>query len=377
MQDMVKTRILFVIDALQYGGGERVFSQIINGLPLKNYEIFVAAHHNRRFREAIRDPKVICYFELDFSSRINISLPFQLAKIIRDQKINIVHGQGARAEFYARIAKRLNRRANYVSTLSMPVEGFDVGPLLKGFYRLFDRLTERYVDRFIVVSDALKRFMINERLIAPDRVVCIYNGIEIEKHKPDLQARNRIREEFGLEEHISVIGAIGRLVWQKGFEYLIKAAPKVLNLQPNIKIMIIGEGPLLAELKTLSEQIGLKNQIIFTGFRSDVGALLSAIDIFVIPSVLEGFPMVTLEAMAAEKPIVASNIPGINEQIFDGKTGILVTPTNPNEISNRIIELLSNVSYRRTLSSKATKKVRDFFSVEYMVKATIRVYDSL
>jgi glycosyltransferase involved in cell wall biosynthesis len=300
----VKINLLFIIDNLQFGGGERVFAQIINGLDPLKYEIFLASQPDEQFYKAIRN-KQVQFISLDFSKRINPALIFRLAEIIQKNKIDMVHGQGTRAEFYARIARKFAGRARYISTIAMPVEGFDVSPFRKKTYRFFDRLSERYVDRFIVVSDSLRKMTINMRGIGNDKVVRIYNGIEVDQYSPIVGDRAKIRKELGINENIILIGAIGRLVWQKGFEYLIQSIPDVIKVYPKVKFVIVGDGPLEDRLKAQGAGLKINDYLLFTGFRNDIKELLSAIDILVIPSLLEGFPMITLEGMAMAKPIIA------------------------------------------------------------------------
>ncbi|OGW39036.1 MAG: hypothetical protein A2Y97_02365 [Nitrospirae bacterium RBG_13_39_12] len=369
-------KILFVIDGLQFGGGERVFAQIINGLDPIKYEIFLASRPNKHFYEAIPN-KQVKYLPLDFSKRINPSLIFKLAKIIKKNEIQVVHGQGTRAEFYARIAKKFSGRARYVSTIAMPVEGFDVSPSSKMIYRFFDKLSEKYVDRFIVVSDVLKDMMIKKRGIDRDKVFRIYNGIEVDRYRTNADDHNRLRLELKIDKETILIGAVGRLVWQKGFEYLIQAIPNVLKAYTNVKFLIVGEGPLKDRLKAQGAGLKVNDHLIFTGFRNDIKEILSAVDILVIPSLLEGFPMITLEGMAMAKPIVATHIDGITEQITDGETGLLVPSHDADALAEMINCLINDRDLALRMRTKAREKVEKDFSVERMVAETEKVYQDL
>ncbi|MFC1868984.1 glycosyltransferase family 4 protein [Thermodesulfobacteriota bacterium] len=371
----MKIRILFVIDNLQFGGGERVFSQIINGLDPYKYHIFLASLPDGHFYKSITNNQVK-YLPLDFLKRVNPRLILQLKKIIKRKDIQIVHGQGTRAEFYARVATRLAGKAKYVSTIAMPVEGFDVGILRKKIYRLFDRFSERYVDRFIVVSDALKDMMINKRGIFPEKVVRIYNGIEIDRYSSDnvKASRLKVREEFKINENDFLIGAIGRLVWQKGFECLIRAIPSIIKSYPNSKLLIVGDGPLKDRLKEQGKRLRVKEYLIFTGFRDNIKEILSAIDILVIPSLLEGFPMITLEAMAMAKPIIATNIEGIKEQLIDSESGLLIPPGDEHAVSQAFVKIVEDKMLSGKLGSNARKRVVEEFSVQRMINETEKVY---
>ena len=374
----MKTEILFVIDNLQFGGGERVFAQIINGLPQKQYTIFLASYPNEEFLHAVHSASVE-FFSTDFSRRLNLSLVPRLAKIIRENEINIVHGQGARAEFYARLAGRLVGHPKYVSSIAMPVEGFDVGPVKKAVYRFFDRFSERFVDRFLVVSDTLRDAIIREHGIPAQKVTRIYNGIEIEHYSPqkDNGSKERIRSEFNAGEDTLLVGAIGRLVWQKGFDYLIRAIPNILETSPRTRLLLVGQGPLREELEELAKNLKLDEHVIFTGFRSDIREILSAIDVLVVPSLLEGFPIITLEGMAMAKPIIATEIDGITEQIVDGVSGILVPPRNSNALADAIIRLARDKALAQNLGREARKRVEEEFTVEKMIAETEKVYLSL
>ncbi len=372
------TRILYVIDGIEFGGGERVFAQIINGLPEDRYEAFLAAAPNDAFQKAIT-VKNCSFFPIDFSNRYNAANLLKLVRIIKDHRIDIVHGQGARAEFYARLAAGLSGRKECVSTIAMPVEGYDVGPWKRRLYGVFDRFSECFVDRFLVVSDILVKSMIQVHGIAPGKVIKIYNGIETDLYRPENQLvnRRRLRQEFQVSDTDVLIGAIGRLVWQKGFEYFIQAIPDLIQALPKSRFVLIGDGRLRRDLENLAKDLKIRDHILFTGQRTDIRDIFTALDIFVVPSVLEGFPIVTLEAMAMEKPIVATAIDGITEQITDGREGILVPPRNTADLARAIIKITSNPMMAVTLGKAARRRVTTDFSVQQMINATIDVYDNL
>ena len=374
--------ILFVIDGLEFGGGERTFLQLIQGLLYaQRYDIHVATSPEGDFFK-ILTKMGIDVIPLNLKKRVSVNNIKRLSKIIRKKKINIVHSQGGRADFYVRVAfKMLKPKVKIVNTVAMPVKGYDVGALRKGVYRFFDWFSEKYVDRFIVVSDVLRKTLLSSYKIPHDKVIKVYNGIELDEYRPNgkevRSQKSEVRREFGLSKNIPVIGAIGRMVWQKGFEYLIECVPEIVKAFPDVKILIVGDGSLREKFEALSEELRVRDNVIFAGFRSDIKEILSAIDILVIPSLLEGFPMITLEAMAMAKPIVATNIDGITEQITDGVNGILVLPKDPSALAKAIIQVLNDKELARTMGLSAREKVEQEFSVEKMVTETEKVYLSL
>ena len=380
----MKHKILYVIDNMQYGGGERAFGQLISLLSKDKYEIDVACKPGGVFEEKIISSGASLR-PVDMGSRYSPKAILQLFSIMKKRSIDIVHSQGGRADFFTRVAAKLAGVPIIVSTIAMPVEGFDVNPLRKSVYAAFDRFSERFVDKFIVVSKALEHALIEKHRINKEKVVLVPNGIEVEEYRPEERGVEHgaggkghgVREEFGLGNKIPLVGAIGRLVWQKGFEYLIKAIPSVAEKFPEAKILIVGEGELEAKLKAESEKLKVRDKIIFTGFRQDIKEILSAIDILAMPSLLEGMPFVILEAMAMAKPIVATDIESITEILDNGKTGILVPPKDPDALSRAIISLLTDGDKARQMGFEARMTVEEKFRVEVIVDRVEKVYQEL
>ncbi|MCP4252516.1 MAG: glycosyltransferase family 4 protein [Candidatus Scalindua sp.] len=376
----MRHNLLYVIDNLEFGGGERVFSQLINRLSAERYKIMVACLPTGVFVEKIEGSGAMIK-PVDMRNRSNFKIILQLIGLMKEQKIDIVHSQGARADFFARIAARLAKVPIVFSTVPMTVEGFDVNPIKKLIYILLNRFSERFVDRFMVVSDALKKMMIEKHRIEPHRVVKIYNGIEVDDFcladDEIVRRRKEFREESGLKEDTPVIGAIGRLVWQKGFEHFIEAIPEVLKEFKEARFLIVGEGILENTLKMASKKLEINNKIRFIGFRNDIKDILATIDILVMPSLLEGLPMILLEAMAMGKPIVATDIDGINEVLENGKTALLVPPKAPEALSEAIVNLLTHRDQAHQMGIDARRVVEERFGVDTMVERVEVVYEEL
>jgi glycosyltransferase involved in cell wall biosynthesis len=198
----------------------------------------------------------------------------------------------------------------------------------------------------------------------------------VNQYHPDLKETD-VRNQLAIANSKPLIGAIGRMVWQKGFEFLIRAIPDIIEVAPETRFLLVGQGPLRPDLESLARELNVCDRVIFTGFRHDIQRLLSTIDVLVVPSLLEGFPMITLEAMAMAKPLVATQIRGIIEQISDGEEGILVPPKNPKALATAILTLIQDRELSSKLGLSARRRVESSFSVEKMVKETEKVYLSL
>jgi glycosyltransferase involved in cell wall biosynthesis len=371
-----KISILFVIDGLEFGGGERVFLQLASGLR-NRYRVFVATSANGSFAYEL-DKLGIQLFSVDMLRQLTSRPIRQIKDIIRHNEIDLLHSQGSRADFFARVAGKLAGVPHIICTVAMLVEGYDVGSVRKSIYRFMDHMTERYVDRFIVVSDYLRNTLIDRRGLPTESVIRIYNGIELDNYHPYIEGEPAsLRDQWNIPQDVPLIGAVGRMVWQKGLKYLIQAVPAVQQVSPEVWFLFVGEGPLRPDLESLAHQLNVHDRVVFTGFRSDIAQILSTIDILVAPSLLEGFPMITLEAMAMAKPVVATNIQGIAEQISEGQEGILVPSRNPEALAGAVLRLIHDKDLSSRIGATARRKVESCFSVQEMVKETEKVYLSL
>ncbi len=366
--------ILYVIDNMEFGGGERVFLQLASALR-DHFKVFVAASPGGRFEEGLSGLG-IRLIPVDMRKRPSFKPISELVRIIKEKKITLVHSQGGRADFFARVAGKMARVPYIVSTVAMPVEGYDVGRWRKAVYIFLDRLTERYVDRFIVVSEVLKETLIKGHKIPPHKVLRIYNGIEIGRYRHDATYTD-LRKEWGVPSHVPLIGAIGRLVWQKGLTHLLQAMPLVFQEYPDTRLILVGDGPLQEDLRDQVRDLGIEASVFFVGFRIDIPAVLAALDLLVVPSVLEGFPMTTLEAMAMAKPIVATDINGIREEIHNGKTGILMPPADPQALAEGIKQMLKDRTQAKNLGTEARKHVEEMFDIKQQVALHEEVYEEL
>jgi glycosyltransferase involved in cell wall biosynthesis len=174
-----------------------------------------------------------------------------------------------------------------------------------------------------------------------------------------------------------VLGAAGRLIPLKGIEHLLSAAALLRAEFPGLRVKIAGAGPQRHELEQKAERLGLKASVEFLGWVDDLSSLLPHWDVFVLPSLEEGFPLAALDAMAAGLPIVATTVGGVPELVEDGRTGWLVAPGDVEALARRLRLLLCNPQQRVAMGSAAQGRVRDHFSLEKMVENFGKLYDEL
>ncbi len=355
--------MLYVVENTTFGGGERGFGQLSARLNRNRFQPFLTAHPGGKLEEIVRREGVP-FFPLDMSRKLNFKTVGDLSRLISENKIQIVHSMGARADFFARLASRRKPSAAVVCTMAMLVEGFDVGPFRKTVYKTADCYSAKYVTQYIAVSEALKDRLINERGIPADKIHVIYNGVELDQYNPNLPPTSGLLRSLQIKDDYPVIGTIGRLVYQKGFTYFLEAAKQVLSETQRARFVIVGCGPEEHKLKCLAKSLGISGRCTFAGQRFDVPELLSAFDVFVLPSILEGLPRVVIEAMAMARPIVATDIDGVREELRHNETGLLVPPADANALAEAILHVLADQRKAESLARKAREDAEQMFDLE-------------
>ena len=232
-------------------------------------------------------------------------------------------------------------------------------------------------DYIFPVSKDIERVLLAAGIEA-DRVGLAYSGIDT-NHFYSLTSRDKLFHRYGLEENQIIIGTVANLFPRKGYEYLIEALAEVKGIFPEICCFIVGEGKdsYRKQLVSLVEEKGLCSQVIFTGFQKDVYEYLNAFDVFVLPSLMEGFGIALLEAMAMSKPIVASSVGGVSEVITDGKTGLLVPSKNAKALADAIIRLLRDESLRHRLGLASRNIIETKFSQDMAIEAMQNFYQAI
>lgn len=375
---MKRTNILYVLDNERFGGGERALAQLMNGLDRSRFGVFAACltgtPGSKPFVGAVSSSARVEHFDL--RRLVSFSAAPALRRIVRGNAIDVVHSHGPRADFYARLAVRGLKDIRLVSTVATPVEEYDIGPLRKLLYAGFDRLYSSSVDRYVAVAAHIKRKLMERRGIAPSRIEVIYNGAA--PAGPGLLPSeiSAGRSRLGVPPGCPLASVFCRFVPEKGLFVLAAAASLIAGRGKEVKYLLAGTGPLELGLKERVRELGLEKYFIFPGFVLNVAPLMAVSDMVIIPSFREGFPMTLLEAMSAGKPVIASDIEGIDEAIVDGETGILVPPGDPEALAGAIERLSLSPAEAVGMGNEAKSAVKRF-SFSATVSAHERLYSEL
>lgn len=371
--------LAYFVDSTIFGGAEHYLFQVISGIiKTKRYQITL-----------ILPPPLM---ELDVTRNLEGSgghlQPFLLKgsfdfhgyhglwKLFRQQKPDLLHinlpsPYSANFSMIALIA-RLAGIPNIVTTEHLPmVKGkWWVMRFLKGFNTYF-------IDRIITVSRRNVQYLVEIHRIIPKKIVCIYNGVDLNSILALAEGKSVKLSQIGIRPGERVVLGVGRLHWQKGFEYLVQAAAQVIKSYPDVKFLIAGDGPDHGDLGELIKQLGLNERVILLGFCANIPELIKKSDIFVISSLLEGLPFALLEAMALGKPVIATAIDGIPEVVEDGRTGFLVPVRDATALASRIIQIFADLPLGISMGRLAQNEVLNRFNLQDMLQNTVTLYEAI
>lgn len=367
---MDKINVLQLMTDSKIGGAERVVLWTAKNLNKQRFNVSICCLAKRGpiFDEAEREG--IRIFSLGLRGKLDFLKIFNLIKLLREQKIHILHTH----LFHANIAGRVIGR--FAGTPIIISSEHIMG--LESSWRLFlNKLTSRFADKIIAVSVAVKNFLIKDAKIEYTKIEVVQNGIELSNFYNAVFEKDKTKARFNLSNSDKIIGTVARIHKQKGHEYLLAAAKKIITKYPQVKFLIVGEGPLKEKMQKLSSCMGIEKNIIFTGFFRDVPSIMSVFDIFVLPSLWEGLPITIIEAMAMKKPIIATNVSGNPELIEENVTGFLVSPRDVDSLAEAISKLLDNEQLGLKFAEAGFNVCNKFFTASRMTNEITLIYEQL
>ena len=368
------TNIIIVIDSLDGGGAESQVIKLANGLNKENINVtvFPLRSGGRLTKQATDlDIKII---EGDFQSSRNIKSFVKgfilLCHTIKSKDPAIVHSFLPLSNFLGSLAGLISR-AKYIITSR---RGLIKLNYLKKRWRLLDKISNFLSDKIIVNSESIIDEMIRIDAVNLDKVICIRNGINLEKFNIKNYCRNNMRSTLSLSNTDFAWAKVANFSSIKGHKDLINAF-KDIHSKYNSKLFLIGkDNGTLEELQDLVIEQGLENKIKFLGFREDIPEILLAMDGYICASHTEGFSNAILEAMASGLPIVATDVGGNSEIIKNEKNGLLVKSKDQSDITRIMIKIMEDSILSQKIAKDALRTVNEKYNTEKMVKSYIDIY---
>lgn len=362
--------ILHVVNSLDYGGLERVvcdlaLQQHADGHRVRVFSICDTAG----FRDALESAGIPVTVG-GKRRTLDLRVLRALRQAATGHGIDILHTHNFVPNYYAATAMLGTRHRHAIVNSCHNMGTRLSNARLRGLYRLSLRRTARVA---MVGAQVHGRFTA-DGIVDPARAVTVLNGIPVGRFSPGEARRRAARAQLGIAEDAPVVGSVGRLVELKNHRLLIACMPALLAAHPTARLVLVGDGPLLAELRAYAQSLGVAAQVVFAGAHDDVAALLPALDIFALPSRTEGLSIALLEACAAQRAVVATAVGGNPEIIEDGVTGRLFASEDQVRLSALLLELLDDAPQRQRLGEAAGRWVQAHASVEAMAGRYREVY---
>lgn len=323
----------------------------------------------------------INYLEVFDRGLMDIKCVLELNRHIKKYDISIVHAHDDKSSLYGMFLKLLNPKVKimYTCHLYKIYTINDCGGYI-GFFKSWVRrkialnIMKLYASPILAVSDATKRLLIKDG-IKGSKIEVLLNAIDHNFWRKD-HISSVFRKELNIDEDVFLIGLIGRLGYDKDLSIFLKVAKEVLFHYPETIFVLVGEGR-TDEMEILKRQCiddGISKSVIFTGFRSDLKNIYSALDIFLLTSTAEGLPNTVLEAMSMEVPVVSTSVDGVPELVVDGKTGFLCGIGAVDNLTEKVIALIENNELRENFSKAARERIKAEFSFDKRLRLIEEYY---
>jgi glycosyltransferase involved in cell wall biosynthesis len=348
-------------------GVKRLFAWMIPRFDRSRFEVSLLSLRRKDLSEDNLESLGFPVYYLEKGKFDPSTLP-ALVSLLKKLEIDVVQAHGYGATTFGRIAARwlgigsvLHEHANLTDT--------------PWFQKIPDRLLDPVTDVAIAVSESTREFCIRARKLSPERVKKVYLGAPLDEFVPfSPEARREARENLGFGPHEKVVGTVTRLMESKGNRYLVEAASILARKRSDVRVVVVGEGPLLCELEAQARELGVSEQVTFLGFQRDVAQAFAAFDVAVFPSLWEGTPLTVFEAMAMQKPLVATSVDGLRDVLRDDDNALLVPPKDSVALARALERSLDDPHLASRLSERALQTSRRF-DIGIFVHKMERLYE--
>jgi glycosyltransferase involved in cell wall biosynthesis len=369
---MEKMKVLHVSTGRVWRGGENQLSFLLKGLAGLGVENHVAVQPGTPLTANFAPYAAVR--ELRMGNDLDLPAAFRLASFCSKEGFAVLHAHTARAHSLALLAKKIiTLRGNRPPALVVHRRSEQGGE-----FSFSDRL--KYlspgVDRFICISAVIAE-QLRARGVPQDRLQVIHSAVDPAPHAAAAVQRAAARAEFGIAPDQTAVCCVGAVEKLKGSDVMLRAWLDLSRSGFNGKLLMIGEGALLGELKSFAAANGLAGSVIFTGFRNDVPRLMAACDALALPTLSEGLGTVLLDGLLAGCVPVASEVGGVGEVVLAGRTGLLVPPGDPAALAAALNRLAASPALRAEMVQAGRALAASDFSITDMVRRTFAVYGGL
>lgn len=313
--------------------------------------------------------------EISFANDTRATLA--LWRLLRKIRPHVVHTHTSKAGFSGRIAARLAGVPVVLHTFHGHVFHGYFGPARTAAFVVLERSLAHLSDAIITISSRLEHDLLQRRIAPPDKIRVIELGLDLQRFLEVESRCGALRSELGIPSGSTVVGIVGRLVPIKDHNTFLDAAARVAGVCPDVHFAVVGDGELRLSLEDRASRLGLSERVHFCGWRSDLPAVYADLDLVVVSSLNEGTPVSLIEAAAAGRPTIATRVGGVPDLIDDGRTGMLVDPGSPEQLSEAIVKTLADPTAARERSDRARMLVRGRYAAQRLLDDLERTYINL
>lgn len=372
--DQQPARLLYLRDTLTVCGPGKTILNTWKTIDRNRYQLtIVATRPEPGGRNALIDAALAQHataIPMPIGRGIDLIAVARVVRLLREHRIDVLQTHDAQTRRIGVIAAALTGVRHITS-----VHGWIFNDRKERAAKWLDARLIRQADAVIAVSDRLKQEL-EAAGVPPQRITVLRNAILLRDYAVAGTASS-VRREFGIREDQPVISIVGRLSLEKGHEIFLQAASTIAKSHPDLRCLIVGDGPLEPTLRQRVQELGLTAQVVFTGHRSQLADIYAATDVLVISSLTEGIPNVLLEAFAHGKPAVATSVGGVPEVLEEGRTGWLVDVGDHQAIARHVVRLLDAPELRAQMGATARATIEQQFSFENRTKALETLYDRI
>lgn len=355
-------KVLHVLSDTNVGGAGIYIATLAKLIDRKKFKLFLACPKGSKIIDIVKNDIEIIEIASQGDKSLEIGTIKQLVKIIKKNKVDIVH---THASLSGRIAAKITG-AKIVYTRHTPSESMTQN----GLKRVINKYINNFLcDKVIAVSNFVEKQLIEDG-ISHKKIIKIYNGVNYSEY----ESLSHLKRENG--EGLTLI-QVARLEAEKGHKYAIEAISLIDKEKYSVKLIIVGDGSKKGELEELAKGLKVEDRVAFTGYVKVVKGFVEKSDVIILPSINEAFAIALLEGMAAGKPCIASNVGGVPEVAQDGVNGILVEPKNSEAIKDAVVKLYENPELRRSMGEQSIRIVKEKFDSTKLIKHIEQVYAEL
>ena len=365
----MKIKLVYVIDDLGLGGAQRQLTELVKALPRDRYAVEVVSLSAKKnaYEKPLREAGIPLTF-IDHSGTWSWSTLFRVYGRLKDLKPDIVHTWLFTADLYGRLAAYLARVPHVICAFRSTIDD------MPRHYRWVHRLLAHGTTSFTINAKMIRTGLVQELGLPSHKIHTIYNGIDV-AGIPLTHSNGHYDQEWQIPSGARIVMMVARMAPPKDHRTFLKAARKVAKQMPETYFVLAGDGPLRGRVEGWVSEWGLRERTRILGARHDVLQFLHQASVIVLSTHFEGCSNVILEAMAASKPVVATNVGGNAELVVHGQTGWTVPREDADALAEAIVNLLSDEEGAKRMGANGRTRVEKNFSLQAMVRETQAFYD--